>query len=791
MTDILIRKTQKGRSLNLSQLLDGHSGAVIEYSIDDHAGQTIAQHLSQSSAANVLFIDDVVLSGLKDITTIMGFSPSKNTAYNLSGPGTDFIFGNDENEGRDSAVTSCCYLVPAESLAAETNTAYKTTEFFLIANGRKNEFQSKRMNLNGFNFDGREWAGNRILNSAEALAADYETLLAREGEEIKSAVPSQFRIKTNHYFARVKLPADGDQAFDGPKFSIICPVFKSAFVEQMINSVMAQVWPNWELLIAVDGPPQAELEKIAMVLSKISDPRVSYYIQANQGTGPTRRDLAVQATGDFIFPIDDDDMLVPDSLRCFAGAVSANPETFVFRGNTQIIGLIEHSLQARKRYLIDGISNDTFEVNQPYIIQKKLLHQLGGYVADSSLRNAGEDTLLFHHIDQAGAKVGMINAPLYLRRLSTQNLTLEFKIEEAMGHFKNIDQRFTPGGWEIKDRKFGLDGNFQTAMAAYTHAAQKREVITANKFFQYQTMSDVNKLVIDLEVTSRCNATCGFCPRSVMPDVKSFIAVSTVENLANNIKNGPQRLVVLCGIGESLLHPQIERIVEILTAANAYVAMTSNGALMNENIFRQLVKAGLKSVNFSVNAATGSTHELVMGMKNFHKVKANIERALEIKEELNADIKVNVSFVVCEQNEHEVDQFVENWKGSSATQIWLHPVNNRAGLLGAGMKSVKMDSFFTTYAGDQRVVVDVFRDHDETDNLCKIAKNLAFISADGTMRLCAMDYQRVTAHGNINSTTLQQLQFDKLSGFIKGDYDTLCGNCDFCPSELKKQIALR
>lgn len=791
MIDILIRKTQKSRNLNLSQILDGHSGLVVEYSIDDHAGQTISKHLSNSSATNVLFIDDMVLSGLKDITAITGFSPSKNTAYNLSDPGTDFIFGNDENKHSDNSVTSCCYLAPAESLVAETNTAYKTTEFFLIANGCTNEVQSKQINFSDFNFDGREWAGNIILNSAEALAADYETLLAKKGDEIKAAVPPQFRIKTHHYLARVKLPADGDQAIEGPKFSIICPVFKSAFVAQMINSVIAQTWTNWELLIAVDGPSPAELEKIAMVLSKISDPRVSYYIQENKGTGPTRHDLAMQATGDFIFPIDDDDMLVSDSLRCFAGAVIANPETLVFRGNTQIIGLVEHSLQARKRYIINGISNDTFEVNQPYIIQNKLLRQLGGYIADSSLRNAGEDTLLFHQIDQVGAKVGMINAPLYLRRLSTQNLTLEFKVEEALDHFKNIDQRFTPRGWKIKDRTFGLDGNFQTAMAAYTHAAKKQEVITANKFFQYQTMSDVNKLVIDLEVTSRCNAICGFCPRSAMPDVKSFIAISTVENLANNIKNGPQRLVVLCGIGESLLHPQIEQIVDILTGANAYVAMTSNGALMNETIFRKLIKAGLKSINFSVNAATGSTHELVMGMKNFHKVKVNIERALEIKKELNADIKVNVSFVVCEQNEQEVDQFVENWRSSSATQIWLHPVNNRAGLLGAGMKSVKMDSFFTKYAGDERVVVDVFRDHDETDNLCKIARNLAFISADGTMRLCAMDYQRVTAHGNINSTTLQQLQFEKLSGLVKGNYNSLCGNCDFCPSELKKQIALR
>ncbi|KAA5533703.1 radical SAM protein [Taibaiella lutea] len=304
----------------------------------------------------------------------------------------------------------------------------------------------------------------------------------------------------------------------------------------------------------------------------------------------------------------------------------------------------------------------------------------------------------------------------------------------------------------------------------------------------HQTLSDTDKLIIDLEVTSRCNATCGFCPRSVMPDTKSFISINTVEKLAANIMEGPQRQVVLCGIGESLLHPHIDQIVAILSAANAVVAMTSNGALMTEKKFRQLLNAGLKTINFSINAATAPMHEVIMGMKNFDKVIANVKSALQIKKDINADVKINISFVACEQNIHETEAFVEKWRNSSVDQIWLHPVNNRAGLLVSGMNPVKIDSFATKYLHDKRIIVDLFRYSDEMYNICKIAKNLAFISADGTMRLCAMDYQRVTSYGNINNESLQQLQFEKLSGFLKGDYNKLCKDCDFCPSDLKNKL---
>ncbi|MEO7976560.1 radical SAM protein [Flavobacterium sp.] len=305
----------------------------------------------------------------------------------------------------------------------------------------------------------------------------------------------------------------------------------------------------------------------------------------------------------------------------------------------------------------------------------------------------------------------------------------------------------------------------------------------------HQTLSDTDKLIIDLEVTSRCNATCGFCPRSVMPDTKSYISINTVEKLAQNIMEGPQRHIVLCGIGESLLHPHIEQIIKILSDANAIVAMTSNGALMSGEKFRQLLNVGLKTINFSINAATASMHEAVMGMKNFDQVIANVENALEIKKNLNADVKINISFVACEQNIHETETFVKNWLNSSADQIWLHPINNRAGLLVPGMSPIKIDAFATNYLHDKRVIVDLFRYSTEMYSICKIAKNLAFISADGTMRLCAMDYQRITDYGNIINESLQQLQFEKLSGFLKGDYNKLCKDCDFCPSDLKNKLA--
>jgi hypothetical protein len=100
MTDILIRKTLKGQNFDSSQLSKGQIGSVIEYSIDDHAGSVILQYLNNSPAANVLFIDDVVLSQLNDITAITNILLSQNTVYNLSVPGIDQILVSMSWAGR-------------------------------------------------------------------------------------------------------------------------------------------------------------------------------------------------------------------------------------------------------------------------------------------------------------------------------------------------------------------------------------------------------------------------------------------------------------------------------------------------------------------------------------------------------------------------------------------------------------------------------------------------------------------------------------------------------------------
>ena len=88
------------------------------------------------------------------------------------------------------------------------------------------------------------------------------------------------------------------------KISIILPTYNSDNVlENAINSVKAQTYENWELLIIENGK-KGQAEQIAR---KINDERIKYIYQAEPNVSNARNVGLEKATGEYIAFIDSDD----------------------------------------------------------------------------------------------------------------------------------------------------------------------------------------------------------------------------------------------------------------------------------------------------------------------------------------------------------------------------------------------------------------------------------------------------------------------------------------------------
>lgn len=95
------------------------------------------------------------------------------------------------------------------------------------------------------------------------------------------------------------------------KFSIIIPTYnRAAFLPKAIDSVLAQTYTDWELIIVDDG----STDNTSEVVRKYTDERIRYIYQENAERSAARNKGIQHATGEYVCFMDSDTYMKPERL---------------------------------------------------------------------------------------------------------------------------------------------------------------------------------------------------------------------------------------------------------------------------------------------------------------------------------------------------------------------------------------------------------------------------------------------------------------------------------------------
>lgn len=107
-------------------------------------------------------------------------------------------------------------------------------------------------------------------------------------------------------------------------FSIIIPTYNRAhLISKAIESVLAQTFTDWELLIIDDGSK----DNTAEVVRSYADARIRYIYQDNAERSAARNNGITQSKGEFITFLDSDDYYLPERLAGLHQALLQEPDT--------------------------------------------------------------------------------------------------------------------------------------------------------------------------------------------------------------------------------------------------------------------------------------------------------------------------------------------------------------------------------------------------------------------------------------------------------------------------------
>ena len=105
-----------------------------------------------------------------------------------------------------------------------------------------------------------------------------------------------------------------------PTISIISPCYnQEKYIAECLDSLLSQTYQDFEAIIIDDGSTDASAKIVCSYTAK--HPNFKLLSQANQGVVSARNFAIAKAKGEYIFPLDADDIIAPQALEKFVTAI--------------------------------------------------------------------------------------------------------------------------------------------------------------------------------------------------------------------------------------------------------------------------------------------------------------------------------------------------------------------------------------------------------------------------------------------------------------------------------------
>ena len=152
-------------------------------------------------------------------------------------------------------------------------------------------------------------------------------------------------------------------------------------------------------------------------------------------------------------------------------------------------------------------------------------------------------------------------------------------------------------------------------------------------------------LLCNYYTTYRCNAKCGFC--DIWEQPSPLIDLDDAERNLTDLQRLGVRIVDFTG-GEPLLHPDLDKLLDLACDRGLRTSVTTNGLLYPKRAAGLAGKVDL--LHFSIDAANAEDHNASRGVNCFDALMESIDVALSLGE------RPDLLFTVTNDNVDELER---------------------------------------------------------------------------------------------------------------------------------------
>lgn len=173
--------------------------------------------------------------------------------------------------------------------------------------------------------------------------------------------------------------------------------------------------------------------------------------------------------------------------------------------------------------------------------------------------------------------------------------------------------------------------------------------------------------VDQIELTNICPFRCQFCPRGVEGKMKrptGMMDFALFERILDQLhpEQAKWRAMELHHLGESLVHPEVDRFIAAAARRGLPTEMSCNPSMLKGDLGARIVDAGLRRIVISLDGVDNETSTLIRGpAARYDKAERNLEALLAHASSKPDPPAIVIQMIDLAKNRHQRQAFLARW----------------------------------------------------------------------------------------------------------------------------------
>jgi radical SAM protein with 4Fe4S-binding SPASM domain len=269
---------------------------------------------------------------------------------------------------------------------------------------------------------------------------------------------------------------------------------------------------------------------------------------------------------------------------------------------------------------------------------------------------------------------------------------------------------------------------------------------------------------IYIEITNVCNLSCSFCPKTKRKP--EYMSLELFENIITQAKPLTQE-ITLHVMGEPLLHPKFEEIIECAHKHNVKINLTTNATFI-KNKEKILLNNTIKRINFSLQGIKTITSKETQ-IAHLKEIITFTKLAQKKRDDLLISYRL---WNINDESNKDMLNFIENEFNSKCT-----PAKHKSGIQITKNTYINFDNSFSWPS-------QLKKQENETGYCHGLSTHIGIL-AGGEVVPCCLDNDANILLGNIKDNTLLEIVESKKATDMKKGFQErkliheMCKKCSF------------